>query len=152
MHGVVAEYEVATQLLRLGYEVSKPLGVYAYDLVVKVGDKLLKVQVKTVEKNNRCRLLKKHHTQRYKPGEVDVFIIYHQAKQQCFVVPYKIVSNKTSMAIKDTTPKLEELETIMSKLSSDNNESGVCKSRVSNVSSHKRPSSKRSNETSNAAA
>lgn len=84
--GIFAEQLLAAELIKRGFKVSKPIGVYSYDLLVDNNSKIFKVQVKltagfTKRKDNkklyRISLCKGNKTKaRYLQEEVDIFACY----------------------------------------------------------------------------
>ena len=85
--GITTEMYVAAYLLSLGYNVSQPMCQDSkYDLIVDVGHKLLRLQVKTARQTSEssiafnCRSTTKnsitHKSRSYGLDEIDYFATY----------------------------------------------------------------------------
>lgn len=93
--GNLSESKVLTAYIQAGFLVSVPFGNGApYDFIVDVGERLLKVQVKTGRLRNGCILFPTQrysgHTgkgRNYGEGEFDVFAIYCPDNEQIYVLP-----------------------------------------------------------------
>jgi hypothetical protein len=98
----IAEYAIATKLLKLGFRVLKPIGDrLSYDLAVDIGGRLLCIQVKSAwyhrgyytidsrqTKTNRHCMIRS----RYQKGDFDFAIIYIQDLDVCYIMPFDIFS------------------------------------------------------------
>jgi hypothetical protein len=98
----IAESAVATELLKHGFDVLKPCGDrLSYDLAVAVGNKLIRIQVKSAwifkkhkryvvdvrqTKTNRRRMIRKY----YNDNDFDFAIVYIQDLNDFFVIPVKV--------------------------------------------------------------
>ncbi|HEX2232425.1 MAG TPA: group I intron-associated PD-(D/E)XK endonuclease [Thermoleophilaceae bacterium] len=96
--GDLAELMIATDLLRRGYKVALPYGEdWDYDLILRRGDRLERVQVKYTESdgavitvrcisqsltNGRVRAIK-HYTGR----TIDWLAVYDRTTERCYYVP-----------------------------------------------------------------
>lgn len=100
--GDIGELAVATELVRLGYNVSIPFGHdVAYDLVVEVDGALKKVQIKTTQQKNgvlvaRCKRVTnitcgKQVRTTYTSDDLDYLIVYDIDTQQCYNIPLDLV-------------------------------------------------------------
>jgi hypothetical protein len=84
--GIFAEQLLAAELIKRNLKVSKPIGVYSYDLLVDNDSKIFKVQVKLTEaftkrkdtrKVYRISICKGNKTKvRYSQEEVDIFACF----------------------------------------------------------------------------
>ncbi len=94
--GTVTELKCMTYFLELGYTVSVPQNPTRYDFILDVGDKLLKIQVKTSNNNKDIDCLSfstasshyiqgKHVHSDYKDDGVDYFCTYFDG--ECYLVP-----------------------------------------------------------------
>ena len=94
--GITTEMYVAAYLLSLGYNVSQPMCQDSkYDLIVDVGHKLLRLQVKTARQTSEssiafnCRSTTKnsvtHKSRSYGLDEIDYFATYWN--HQVYLVP-----------------------------------------------------------------
>lgn len=94
--GNSSEGIVLSAYVNAGFVVCIPFGTGAcYDLVVDVGQRLFKIQIKTAWLKNGCVRYKSQRRQPgagltrrpYKNGEVDFFAAYCPATQSIYVVP-----------------------------------------------------------------
>ncbi len=94
--GNVSELEALRVFNKAGFVVSIPFGNGApYDLVVDIGKRMLKVQVKTGRLRGGCvlfaaqRINGHHGTKRYKydEGEIDLFAVYCPDNERIYLVP-----------------------------------------------------------------
>lgn len=90
-----------------------PIGDNApYDLLIHIGDKFLRVQIKCgalsddgrrlVAKVSRHRYnveLEKYESVRYEPGTIDLFAVYCQALDRVFLIPAGAVEGQVSVTI-----------------------------------------------------
>jgi hypothetical protein len=98
MSANVSESAVLNAYLRAGFFVSLPFGNGCpYDLIVDIGRRLLRIQVKTGWKYEGCLLYKcqrrvkdakQNGMRRYAEGEVDFFAVHFPPDDVIFVVPY----------------------------------------------------------------
>ena len=94
--GNVSELKVLTAYSEAGFIVAIPFGGGApYDLIVDLGHRVLKIQVKTGRLRNGCVTfsLRRHSGSggkacRYRPGEFDHFAIYCPDVKQIYVLPF----------------------------------------------------------------
>ena len=94
--GNVSELKVLTAYSEAGFVVAVPFGGGApYDLIVDLGHRVLKIQVKTGRLRNGCvlfpttRFVGHYGTQRqrYKDDEFDLFAIYCPDNSEVYAVP-----------------------------------------------------------------
>jgi hypothetical protein len=100
--GNVSESIVLAAYVRAGFLVAVPFGNgCAYDLVVDIGTRLLKIQVKTGWQDKGCLRYKGRRRikdskqdcmRRYRKGEVDFFAIYFPPSDSIYVLPLDAVS------------------------------------------------------------
>ena len=86
--GEVAEFAVATDLVRKNCRVSYTHGLYKYDLVADKDDELLRVQVKKANRNNEKPWKYRIFTDRYEEGQVDLFAGYIVDLDKVFYATY----------------------------------------------------------------
>lgn len=102
--GEITEQQVATEFLKQGILVSKPLVQSSrYDFIVDIKNKLYKIQVKTCTLKENSYLefsTATSHTNtkgtinlHYSPNEVDFFATMY--KGQCYLVPYNQCGNRS---------------------------------------------------------
>jgi PD-(D/E)XK nuclease superfamily protein len=98
MHkGNSSEAIVLAAYTRAGFAVSLPFGSgSAYDMIVDIGARLIRVQVKTGWHHNGCLLYKgrrrikdsnRNGLRRYRTDEVDFFAVYDPETDSIYVVP-----------------------------------------------------------------
>ena len=97
--GILSELKVITELVEMGFIVSQPYGDNApYDFIVDIGDKMLKVQVKTaqelVDGSLKISLSKREGTKRlkrkpYNQLDVDAIIAYSRRYRQFYFIDLK---------------------------------------------------------------
>jgi len=118
LKGSITELQCCTAFMEAGYEVSIPFGNHArYDLVVDLGTKFIKVQVKTARvkndyisfdcRNSHCKGHNHVHKQ-YSADEVDYFATYYNG--HCYVVPFDECS--TEKRLRFHNPKNDQLKNI----------------------------------------
>lgn len=101
--GEITEQQVATEFLKLGYQVCKPLvSDSRYDFIVDINNHLLKIQVKTCTLKEDSYLefaTSTSHTntkgtinKSYTSDEVDYFATYYN--NQCFLIPFDVCGNR----------------------------------------------------------
>ena len=103
--GEITERQVATEILKMGYLVSKPLVQSSkYDFILDVNHKLYKIQVKTSspDKENTyisfTTSISHTNTKRtinlsYSEEDVDFFATIYN--NECYLVPYSICGKRT---------------------------------------------------------
>lgn len=103
LKGNVAELAIATEAARLGLSVCKPLTEHErYDLILGIGDLLLRVQCKWASRKGDViclRLKTSSHsptrgyvTSTYREGEIDAIAVYCGDADQCYLVPIERVA------------------------------------------------------------
>ncbi|MEK9165596.1 MAG: group I intron-associated PD-(D/E)XK endonuclease [Patescibacteria group bacterium] len=115
----IAESAVATELLKRGFKVLKPLGDrLPYDLAIDINGKLLRIQVKSawfyrgaykvdsrLTKTNRRRMLRKY----YNKNDFDFAIIYIQDLNIFYIMPQPVFSDyKSEISLVETTKRQRE--------------------------------------------
>ena len=112
--GIITELQVATYLLKNGYNVSQPFSQDSkYDLIVDVNGKLLRLQVKTARKTSEtaitfnCRSttsnVRNCKNRRYSANDIDYFATYWGNK--AYLVPVTECSTQKSLHLSKTTRK-----------------------------------------------
>lgn len=94
LDGELAEFAVATDLIRNGCRVSYTHGQYKYDLVADKDDELLRVQVKKANQNTHKPWKYRIFTDRYEAGQVDLFAGYIVDKDEVFYATFEEVGAK----------------------------------------------------------
>jgi hypothetical protein len=104
----MAEFAVATDLVRKGCRVSYTHGLYKYDLIADKDDELLRVQVKKANKNEEKPWKYRLIVDEYEEGEVDIFAGYIVDEDEVFYVAFSDVgennfriNTKSSDALND---------------------------------------------------
>ncbi len=109
--GNVAELAIATEAARLGLSVLKPLTEHErYDLVIGVADRLLRVQCKWGAHQGdviTVRLSSSYHSPTrgyvkgtYTASEVDVFAVYCQELNRCYLLPMDLVAGQSTLHLR----------------------------------------------------
>src|SRR5437763_15362142 len=94
--GNVSELKVLTAYSAAGFVIAVPFGGGApYDLIVDLGHRVLKIQVKTGRLRNGCVTFSmQRHSGRggkgcsYRPGEFDYFAVYCLDTEQIYALPF----------------------------------------------------------------
>jgi hypothetical protein len=89
--GEMAEFAVATDLVRKGCRVSYTHGLYRYDLVADKDSELLRVQVKKANQNSEKPWKYTIFTDQYREGEVDIFAGYIVEEDEVVYVAFSEV-------------------------------------------------------------
>lgn len=112
----IAEQAVATELLKKGFNVLRPIGDrLPYDLAIDNKGKLLRIQVKSawfyrgaykvdsrMTKTNRRKMIRK----RYNENDFDFAIVYVQDLNIFYIMPQRIFSNyKSEISLVETTKR-----------------------------------------------
>lgn len=108
--GNVAELAIAKEAAELGLSVLAPLTEHErYDLVLGMGDRLLRVQCKWGRKEGDVVIAKLSRSRRgpnglmrekYLASEVDAFGIYCGVLDECFLVPIEVVDGQWSLQLR----------------------------------------------------
>ncbi len=104
--GNLSQQHIILALMEAGYQVLLPLGEGSrYDLVIEKNGKLSKVQCKTGHLNNgriefkTSSITRKagggHKSTPYTEQEVDEFAVYCPSLNKVFLVPLRLVGNRT---------------------------------------------------------
>ena len=115
--GDLAELMIAADLLRRGYKVALPYGEdWDYDLILRRGDALERVQVKHARSDGcvvpvRCRSFsltngKVRETKKYTAATVDWIAVYDATTQDCFYVPAEELGDGRSILSLRLVPTL----------------------------------------------
>ena len=91
-------------LVKHNYMLSKPIGTTDYDLVVEVGKKLLKVQVKsTGNQNGSIRVCKGRYSANSKkvpyPKDLDFFACYFRHTNEWFIIPRNVTEDQVNLRV-----------------------------------------------------
>lgn len=81
LYGCLAEFKIAAELLKRGYQVSRPLADSSvYDLIADINGKLIKIQVKSTSKKpyENTTGVRIHVTRhrKYSTSEVDYYALW----------------------------------------------------------------------------
>lgn len=81
IYGCLAEYKIAIELLKRGYQVSKPLtDSSVYDLIAEIDGKLIKIQVKSTSQKPKKNLngipINMTRHRRYSTKDVDYYALW----------------------------------------------------------------------------
>jgi prevent-host-death family protein len=108
--GNVAELAIATEAARLGLSVLKPLTEHErYDLVLGIGDKLLRVQCKWAKRKGDVVLVNLSTSRRgpngyirgsYSAVEVDAIGAYCEELESCFLIPIGEVDGQCAVQLR----------------------------------------------------
>ena len=94
--GLIAEAAVIKECAELGVPVARPLADERYDLILDLGDTLLRVQCKWAAGDDtvievRCRRCRRGPDglmhRRYEPGEIDAIAAYSPVTDRCYLLP-----------------------------------------------------------------
>ncbi len=114
--GAVAEQAIVLAAVRLGVPVFRPVSEHGRaDLVLEVGGRLLRVQCKwgrlgperdiVVAHTGSCRSTAVGYLRTtYKESEVDLFGIYCEPLDRCFLLPVSMVAGKYQIHLRLTPP------------------------------------------------
>lgn len=93
VQGELAEFTVATDLIRNNCRVSYTHGQYKYDLIADKDDELLRVQVKKANQDSNKPWKYRIFTDRYEAGQVDLFAGYIVEKNIVFYATFDDVGS-----------------------------------------------------------
>jgi predicted AAA+ superfamily ATPase len=93
VQGELAEFAVATDLIRNDCRVSYTHGQYKYDLVADKDDELLRIQVKKANQDNSKPWKYRIFTDRYEAGQVDLFAGYIVDQDTVFYATFEEVGS-----------------------------------------------------------
>jgi hypothetical protein len=97
--GVIAEAAVIFECAKLGVPVARPIDDLRYDLVLDLGTRLLRVQVKWAAGDGhiiavRCRRARRGRDglihRKYLPGEIDAVAAYSPDTERCYLLPHEL--------------------------------------------------------------
>ena len=105
--GEIAEIKFLLRARERGYDVSRPYGDNAkYDFILDIGNKLLKIQVKSnsqkTDKYGSIKIGVGHGTsikKRYTSKQVDFFAIYLRCIDSFYLVPIRAINNRVTIRI-----------------------------------------------------
>ena len=108
--GAAAEAEIAAAAIRLRLQVLRPLGEgWRYDLVIDIGDKLLRVQCKWASRNGdvlNARCVTNRHTPhgyvrtKYTAAQIDALGVYAPDTDRCYLIPVSEVAGRTMLSLR----------------------------------------------------
>ena len=103
--GVVAEYALATELLKRGYMPHWPSGGAAsYDLVVDVNRTAVRIQVKSTVQDKNIRLRLVSGEKMYTKSHADLLLLWVDAFKTWYVIPIKKIRAKF-ISLKPRSPR-----------------------------------------------
>lgn len=107
IRGTVSELLVASYFVSKGYIVSKPINDFnEYDLIVDNGEKIQRVQVKTIywdtnKSRNLCSCVTSHirgnenrYNKKYTRGSFDVLCAVHKESSSIYVIPFNLIEGR----------------------------------------------------------
>jgi prevent-host-death family protein len=113
--GNVAELAIAKEAAKLGLSVLAPLTEHErYDLVLGVGDRLLRVQCKWANRKGDVIAVHLASSRRgpngyirsnYSPAEVDAIGVYCGDLGRCFLVPIDVIAGQWAMQLRLAPPR-----------------------------------------------
>lgn len=113
--GGLGEARFIHEYTKKGWKVSIPLGHdAAYDLIVDDGEKLHRVQVKSVESTEDVVLIRTERTytsgnrivsRRYAQTDFDLLAVYDRRMDACYTLPVWMVADKSAISLRLTPPR-----------------------------------------------
>lgn len=113
--GGLGETRFIHEFTKKGYKVSIPLGHdAAYDLIIDDGEKLHRVQVKSVESSDDVVLIRTERTytsgsrivsRRYTTSDFDLLAVYDRRCDVCYTLPAFMVAGKSAVSLRLTPTK-----------------------------------------------
>jgi antitoxin (DNA-binding transcriptional repressor) of toxin-antitoxin stability system len=114
--GDIAEAEIAAAASRVGCTVARPLTDHpAYDLIIEVGDRLLRVQCKWAGLKDgivQIRLRRCAHSPTrgyvrggYDPDEIDAVAAYCDELRECFLLPIELAAGQEWLSLRVDAPR-----------------------------------------------
>lgn len=113
--GNVAELAIAKEAAELGLSVLAPLTEHErYDLVLGIGDRLLRVQCKWANRKGDVIYVHLASSRRgpdgyirsnYSPAEIDAIGIYCGDLDRCFLVPIEVIAGQWAMQLRLAPPR-----------------------------------------------
>jgi hypothetical protein len=115
--GAIAEEAIVFAAMQLGVRVWRPASEHGRaDLVFDIGGELLRVQVKwgqltpaadrVIVRVGMCRCTPHGYVRgTYSDDEVDLFGVYSGELDRCFLLPVRLLANRTSIALRLTPPR-----------------------------------------------
>jgi hypothetical protein len=107
--GLIAETAVIHECAKLGVPVLRPLDDQKYDLVLDLGERVLRVQCKWAATRGdtiviRCRTCRRGREglihRRYEPGEIDAVAAYNPDTGQCYLLPVELSVNRAGVQLR----------------------------------------------------
>jgi hypothetical protein len=107
--GLIAETAVIHECAKLGVPVSQPLGDERYDLVLDLGERMLRVQCKWAAKQGdviviRCRTCRRGRQglihRSYRAGEIDAIAAYSPDTDRCYLLPAELSVECAAVALR----------------------------------------------------
>ena len=98
--GLMGELKAQYDFIKMGYEVSIPLGDYLpYDLIAIKDGKLIKIQVKTTENVKEGKMIfdltsqNYYISKKYTENDIDIFYLYCLETEKSYILPVKDAPN-----------------------------------------------------------
>jgi hypothetical protein len=108
--GATAEAEIAAAMVRMRLQVLRPVGEGGrYDLVVDIGEKLLRVQCKWASRHGdvlTARCITSRHTPHgykrttYTAREIDTVALYAPDTDRCYLIPVSEVEGHATISLR----------------------------------------------------
>lgn len=99
VRGELSEFKVAEDLIEQKCRVSYTHGQYPYDLIGDFDGNLLKIQVKTGNKEKNRKRKYRINTEGYEKRNVDLFAGYARKPDEVFYVPFEEAESSSSFAV-----------------------------------------------------
>ena len=109
--GLVAETAIAAELVRLGFDILRPVGQARYDLAVDLDGRFVRIQCKSVPTRGDVVVMRATTFRRtatgyargtYAPHEVDVIAGYCAELKRCFAVPISVFGRSGILHLRRT--------------------------------------------------
>ena len=107
--GAIAETAVMHECAMLGIPVLRPLDDQRYDLMLDLGDRVLRIQCKWTSRVGDVIVIRKRRCPRgregvihrqYKPGEIDPIAAFCSETQTCYLLPSELSVNRGAVQLR----------------------------------------------------
>jgi hypothetical protein len=114
--GDIAEMAVATDLLKRGFKVAKPLGEsWEYDLILYRNNNFERIEVKYTESNGDVLTVRaRSHsilagritkTKIYTSDDIDWLVVYDKTTDKCYYIPSSTLTGAEQFTLRLSEPK-----------------------------------------------
>jgi hypothetical protein len=119
--GAIAEGEITSAAIRLGIGVFRAVAEERYDLVLDIGERLLRVQCKTavldgdvlvIRCYSCCRTADRMLRRSYTGDEIDAVAAYNDELDRCFLIPIQRVDGLTTIQLRLTPARNNQVRGI----------------------------------------